>query len=519
MHYPNGPLHEEEAFRAIPGDFFIMLDSEFKWRRDEEIRAYKPNARIVFRPLPDSLYNFNARRVVLDIVRNLRPDQFRDPNFEIVPFNESDLNYERGDDKNDLDFEVQRWVKRETARMFLEIVSILKEEYDYKGKIHFPAWAQGHWDQELVDEWSPAIDKADAIHIHPYGNVDTVSRIVDWYKRRFRGKEIIVSEWADPNGNIESEREVLRWLCEQGIPSAFFIWEWFYTNDRRFDVVGNPARLKLFQNPPLFTSGETELKLEPKNGGTLTESEAVQLTYDIAKEIGVDFVDALTGVKAEGLASSVRWNTKTIDAERAIQDNDVVKLRQIFDEIVSRGKQCDISFGLLQRSVCLSDDGNTWDTNVSLAEVMDTRRNHLNPTHSLRVGLRTYKKYRASSRDGIEAWFRYNYPSGNGAPKSAAIERNYREAYEWAKTKAANFRPLPTSNGTEGNNLDTLYSALFLAFDKSLAYNPDAGIVKFWKKRYRELGPALTNEVVIDGVPYQAFLGGIVKWENGASVV
>jgi hypothetical protein len=69
--------------------------------------------------------------------------------------------------------------------------------------------------------------------------------------------------------------------------------------------------------------------------------------------------------------------------------------------------------------------------------------------------------------------------------------------------------------------MDEFYKAIFCAAKPDAAYTPESGIVKFWKENYKLLGPALTDEGKVGRRPVQAFLGGIVEWDDakGASIV
>jgi hypothetical protein len=63
--------------------------------------------------------------------------------------------------------------------------------------------------------------------------------------------------------------------------------------------------------------------------------------------------------------------------------------------------------------------------------------------------------------------------------------------------------------------LEDLYQVRWNAVNKDVPYNPEAGLLKYWKA-HPEIGSPLSPEVVLDdGSTAQVFANGIVIWRDG----
>ena len=99
--WPNGPTDNERLYR-LPGSTFTLLDGEH-WHL-EELRRRRPDALIVQRALPGTLaeHGWDAGRLANAAMRWWGQYPFGERS-HLVPHNELNLSYERGDVEDDWD--------------------------------------------------------------------------------------------------------------------------------------------------------------------------------------------------------------------------------------------------------------------------------------------------------------------------------------------------------------------------------------------------------------------------------
>ena len=111
---------------------------------------------------------------------------------DVIPWNEANLPQEGGFSEAALYNATAREARYlAIAGLFLDV----KRRVGSARRLHFPAWALGHYHRELVDLWGDAAEEADVIDVHAYGTVDQILAEVDWYRSTFPKKTLLLSEY------------------------------------------------------------------------------------------------------------------------------------------------------------------------------------------------------------------------------------------------------------------------------------------------------------------------------------
>jgi len=317
--WPNGPTDNERLY-ALPGSTFLLLDSEH-WHL-EELRRRRPDALIVQRALPGTLaeHGWDAGRLANAAMRWWGQYPF-DERSHLVPHNELNLSYERGDAEDDWDPAAAGPRYERIATLLAEVARKLRDEHGFRGALHFPAWSPGqHW-REHVERWKPAVDRFDVLDFHAYETLARVRDSYEWLRGHWPEKPLALTEWHGRGpDDVAEERRVLAWLARAFeedrnlIGATFFIWRWHapapgWTD--AWDIEGNEARMALFASPP--TAGETANPAKrgpaPKSPEETvwTRAQIVQLSNRIADECQVAREAMLGCAIAE---SDLRWNAR-----------------------------------------------------------------------------------------------------------------------------------------------------------------------------------------------------------------
>src|SRR5215471_2287045 len=123
MGYPNGPVDDNVIF-ALPSTELLMLSTEARYHMDAAQDAGK---RVLWRAVPreglrpaESGWDLSD---IADEVMNLTTEPTHVIT-DFTPFNELDLNYERGDSENDFDNLDERYAR--IGQMLLDLEPILR---------------------------------------------------------------------------------------------------------------------------------------------------------------------------------------------------------------------------------------------------------------------------------------------------------------------------------------------------------------------------------------------------------
>lgn len=270
VHWPNGP--EPERVWYLPGTTTVMLDAEARWHYDR-YRSIHPDRLVLWRSIarPPEELGWDPERYV-DEVLKCWPEQPHWGTEHLVPANELNLNYERGDSLDDWDFPTMEAVYDRVARFLDEVWWELYErgysESSGGPLLHYPAWAPGHYLRENAEAWVKKAKRWDVIDFHAYGTAEEIEDEYRWFREQFPTHPLYLSEW-NPRDTGEDLRRVLERLAAIAdsdpnfLGASYFIWRWHTGKDARpeYDVEGNAEREALFFAPPRPSPKEPECSL------------------------------------------------------------------------------------------------------------------------------------------------------------------------------------------------------------------------------------------------------------------
>jgi hypothetical protein len=259
--FPNGPVVLGHIF-ALPAPDLLMLVTEARWHHDEAVRAGK---RVLWRAIPNrgkrpAEVGWSPARAV-DEALNLT-DTATEPIRDFVPWNELDLQDERGDHADDFAGLEQRYAL--LGGFLFSALTLLRQRLPGT-RLHSPAFTPDHDALLYVDRWRAAADLADVIDFHAYDYLDDqpdkpgIRSHYLAYRAAFPGKRLALTEWHG-KGDAEEERRILTWLADtmEADPlfdAAYrFIWRWDGAPgwwSPRYDVESNPEMVALFMDPPV----------------------------------------------------------------------------------------------------------------------------------------------------------------------------------------------------------------------------------------------------------------------------
>jgi hypothetical protein len=292
---------------------------------------------------------------------------------------------------------------------------------------------------------------------HAYGSLDEIQRIYHAYRNEFSDKPLALTEWHC-KGDLLEERRVLAWLAETMAADPlfeaahFFIWRWHNAPgwwDDRWDIEHSPERLELFMNPPIGSvspPSDEEPEPEPPQEPVMPTREDVIASSNAA-------ADSAGIPRLLMLAAAIAESNLRADARRPA------------DPSQDAAYWTDVSYGPWQQTVRWSQEYRDWYTNDAPghppatfpgSDVIEAVFDHYRDlAHAARVAARQLKAhYRPTESDAIwRALNRYNFPAGDGEPKSPANGQNYRRGIREAEailgTSEPSPDPLPPLSATE----------------------------------------------------------------------
>lgn len=309
--YPNGetPI---ELWTGMPGvdRGFLILDSEH-WHVDTLLRN-KPEALHVLRAMTGPLDD--SKRIAERTLLHFDPWK-TNPSVAFQFRNEDNLNYERGDRRDDWDWGVMEDVYRKSSSMYREIAMYLVRDYGVTSPLIWPPYAPGHYLQEMADLWVPSAKQRwndgrpvfRYIGCHQYGDAEAIAAEVEWFRQTFpkeEGYEVLLLEWHGDRwigegsweNTIRQETETLELLAISQTKAYFFIGKWVppaVGHSTDWDIEGNQDRTTLFRNPPLRSPIGEALPSEP------SYLEIFAAIESKAKELGVPRIAAYALAEAE----------------------------------------------------------------------------------------------------------------------------------------------------------------------------------------------------------------------------
>lgn len=273
--WPNGPTDNAKLIN-LTGPL-LMLSTEH-WHVQEALDAGK---HVLYRVVPP-LDKRPARlgwshgeymSMLISEVHDL-------PITDLIPWNELDLQDERGDNKNDFEDLDARYTQ--IADFANRLLPRIRAKWP-NVKIHWPAFTPDHQALEHIMYWGHVADQFDVIDFHEYMTVDNIHNERIRYNTAFPDKHIVLTEWH-AKGNLEEEKRILQYLTENGQEAYFFIYEWFNAPEdwTNYDLAHNPERYQLFSTIKDHTMTTTDPNAPLRQYG-----------LDKAKELGlpIDKVD------------------------------------------------------------------------------------------------------------------------------------------------------------------------------------------------------------------------------------
>lgn len=385
MHWPNGP-EDYERIMALPSPLLLMLSTEARYHYDKVRKAGKT---VIWRGLPrigkrPAELKYSASKAAKEAL-NLWDEQPHYGTEYFVPFNELDLNFERGDDDNDFEGTKERF---HLLSSFLWAAHVALRRLLPEGtQLLFSPWTPDHGDIENVESWRGAANQCDGIVVHGYEDAGRIVERIEWYLKEFPDKFIVLGEWnaPDPASVLEALRE-LSAREPRFMGATYFAWHWHNAPahwPRHYNVDENPDLYQLFKEV---------------NTMALTRAEVIDLICRKADEHGIDRAEFLGGAIAE---SALR-----VDAARW-------------------GIWPDVSFGLFQQTVAFADEGNQQNTPENVAYIQNL---YNNPEHSADVAARKYKYWRHNPDvPAVQAWCAYNWPGSYHFHEQNPNYGNYRD--------------------------------------------------------------------------------------------
>lgn len=422
MHFPNGP--ESDEIYTLPSPLLLMLASEARYHYSA---ARDLGKTVIWRGLPRigsrpaeigwRSYEKNAKEAT-----NLWDEQPHGGTEYFVPYNELDLNYERGDNEDDF-YDIEQKFRRNNT-LLKGILPFLRERVGPETKILFPPWTPDHDDVENLALWKESANLYDGFVVHAYESVDKIIPRLEWYLNEFPNKPIFLGEWNgfDPAAILLALKDLSeRYTQFKG--ATYFSWHWYNAPaywPEHYNVDKNPNLYTLFKNRQ---EASVNVQWPPERPAwqqpaLITECIQQAGAKSISPRALLALLLAESGLRWNSARYAYTQNNQTINltkqAEDAISRRDDETLKVILDEITVAGST-DISFGVGQQTVRWADEG---DHTQSIENVLYIRDLYFDPVYAIKVAAKKLQGYLFTYGDELEALCRYNKPfiPGNKNP-------------------------------------------------------------------------------------------------------
>ena len=479
LHYPNGPV-DNAIIAALSSPTLLMLSPEARYHYNEMRNKgkkimWRALPRIGKRPAETGYKNLKANA---DECLNLWDEQPHYGDEMFVPYNELDLNYERGDTADDFDHLEERYY--ELTNFLYGLWVALRSRLPMGTKIFFPPWTPDHGDTEYVRIWKKAAQLYDGIVIHAYGDPKKMVERFNWYAEQFPDKPIFIGEWnSDTPADFLEELKALS-VHPQFAGATYFIWHWHNAPDwwpKHYNVDENPELLKLFQevNMPEFPDYPEPI---PWSKDDIVKQVIKQAAKDsIPPRVLLALLYAESGLKWDSMRFAYKnglgtYTNLTTPADEAINQKNYARLEYILNLINEKGST-DISFGLGQQTVRWADEGNQKQT---VENVMYIRNKFFNVPYAIEIASRKLARYWRDYGDALEALCRYNKPQieGKNNPNRGNYERAYKEVENLLKEENL-MKVLVNSTLNIGGQFSTVPKGIILHGSRSgVSGNPKA---------------------------------------------
>jgi hypothetical protein len=269
IHFGTGQDYESGIWDLLSGDApTVMNEPEAQWHW-YKAKYDRPAALTIWRASPaksPASRNWDASTFSRDVFVNIDNHYHRSSGIwpaDILLLNELNLDYERGDSKNDggaFDTNPANWpgLYARLATFLDDLLVACRNQAESRGflpRFWFPGWAPGHGEyrDDIAKIWTPVADRFDGVCLHSYTNVETITNDVVWYLERFPNKSVGLFEWNTINypgsmsDHIQEEARIRSRLKIIGdaaprFYATYFIYAWAEDRSHQHDIDGNDRR-------------------------------------------------------------------------------------------------------------------------------------------------------------------------------------------------------------------------------------------------------------------------------------
>jgi hypothetical protein len=267
---------------AHPDSPTVINEPEAQWHYSD-IDARRPNATNVWRSSPavkPAQSGWSGHAFSREVFKGIDDHHNRGGIYptDILLLNELNLDYERGDAKDDggaFDTNPDNWpfIYQLTAGFLANLLVSCRERAADRGfspRWWFPGWAPGHGEYrpEIASIWVPVATQYDAVCLHSYTDADTITSDVLWYLRTFPETDLLLGEWNtinngrphSPQRYVEEVRIRARLQAlaraYSRLSATYFIYAWEQDRAHEHDIKGDEDRTAIW-------SGEVEIPYDP----------------------------------------------------------------------------------------------------------------------------------------------------------------------------------------------------------------------------------------------------------------
>lgn len=255
MGYPNGSVDNHWIF-SLPSPALLMLITEARYHHDAAVDLGKD---VAVRAIPrrgrrPAELGWSPERFVSEVLD--KTEEIHRPIRDFIPWNELDLQDERGDTQDDWSGLENRYGL--IGGWGLSVLLSLASRLPRTTRLHFPAFTPDHQALDHIALWRTSAEVCDVLDFHAYDTLGKIQTQYNAYRAAFPDKPLALTEWHC-KGDLEEERHVLAWLAQQMHADPlfdaayFFIWRWYdhpgWWQDS-WDVEHTPERFQLFADPP-----------------------------------------------------------------------------------------------------------------------------------------------------------------------------------------------------------------------------------------------------------------------------
>lgn len=284
IHFGTGEEPQDGILDIIPADSACVLNEPEGKHWWQHMKDRMPDGLVVYRAAPELKpaqvgWDADAYSQIIFQGIDFHHERYGTYPSEVLLLNELNLDYERGDSKNDggaYDTNPANWpdLYGRLSQFLSELLEYCKDRATERGfdpRWWFPGWAPGHGEMspEIASIWVPVARQYDAVCLHAYHDVQTITDTIIWYDQTFPDHALLLGEW-DMQGyggdwrsaskakrkailkqRVEEETRVrsrLRSMAAQraNLWACYFIHFWAEDSSHEHDIRGHDERMALW---------------------------------------------------------------------------------------------------------------------------------------------------------------------------------------------------------------------------------------------------------------------------------